>query len=786
MLQSLKQISILNKIFNVRGNEWSKITNAWLVRFFYRIGFVIGWTVLVAMFVAKYGIAALPYLFILIALFTVLGTFFYSAFLDRFSKEKLMILSIFLSGGVLFAAARVFPYNEVLFFAFLIVAVSVFLMQFKIQADGYIEEMFSPLQSERAFPIIEAADTAAGIIAGLLVMSLSNSFETFRFVYLLLAAQFLIIPFIVWNEYFGGNVLLVEEEKHKKTIGLFTKMKMAFLNAKHISYVKGMFLIVFFQWILYNLLEFQYTKAVFSNVSHVVMDGGSGFEHAFIHSLGGLFILFSGSALFIQLFAGSRLINSLGVFGSMLLHPIITLFSLIGLTGSFNFNTAVLAKNNFTITTVIHTNAYHSAYYGMKENLREHIRELLEGIIRPIGAIIGTLVLILLQHLFIGQNLILSVNLAMIAVALAAGFVAYSQQKKYTDIAINDLLYSNEKKVRFNAIDILGQKGHRSSAHILKRILMNENESVSIRVRALKALGELESIDAINDIFMCLLSKKSAIRSAAIDALECYKIFYKSKALFQKYNLICELKKIYKKERNDEIIMKIIHFMSKLGSVSTVEFLIDVLKNGKGQHKAEAIYALGKYKDYGVLKFLESYLKSKNPKEQINVAIAIYSLKELRDEARHVIFSFLYSHKSVKVICGLFAVGELKLRQKKDVCFRYLNSQNDDLKINSAAALIKMGYQQGIPVLINTLFSGDEAVNTKIKHLLKNLDVHTIKNIDRIVRHIVSEEVEKITRKNEIHSLRDLGADNLLNLRSLYSLVDEYDEVEIIDNIIKN
>ncbi|MBI2634674.1 hypothetical protein HYW82_03345, partial [Candidatus Peregrinibacteria bacterium] len=393
MLQHIRQTSILNKIFNVNVNEWPKIGLAWTINFFYRIGFVLGWTVIVAMFVSRYGIASLPLLFILNAGFAVIGSVLYSSILEKFGKEQIMIATIFAAGGLLFGAMKILPYSEVFFFALVIVAISVFLAQFKINFISYVEEMFNPLQSARTFPLIEASETIGGIGAGLVITLFSAGLPIVSLIYLWIALLFFIVPLLL----FHGVPIKEEHLSNDKKIGFVSKLKEAFSKAHERSYIKGLFYIVFLQWILFNLLEFQYTSAVFDNLSHVVRDTGSGFEHALFHDLGTLSVLFSCSALLIQLFLGSRLIGSLGIFGSMLLHPIVTLLSMIGLTGKFTFLTAILAKNNFTITTVVHTNAYHSAYYAVDEKARSYVRELLEGIVRPVGAIIGTLILIILE-----------------------------------------------------------------------------------------------------------------------------------------------------------------------------------------------------------------------------------------------------------------------------------------------------------------------------------------------------------------------------------------------------
>src|SRR5690606_2772029 len=112
---------------------------------------------------------------------------------------------------------------------------------------------------------------------------------------------------------------------------------------------------------------------------------------------------------------------------------------------------------------------------------REHVRELLEGIVRPIGALIGTVGVILMQIFFMGDNLIFVVNLMMVVFALVMIYVAYVQRDKYTDSAISDLLTSDEKIVRFNAIDILAQRGHRKALNVLEEVLLDLKESISIK-----------------------------------------------------------------------------------------------------------------------------------------------------------------------------------------------------------------------------------------------------------------------------------------------------------------
>ncbi|MFH1284173.1 MAG: HEAT repeat domain-containing protein [Candidatus Peregrinibacteria bacterium] len=789
MLRSIRQISLLNKLFNVQGNEWSRVGAAWFLIFLYRVGFVIGWTVIVGMFASKYGIFSLPYLFALNALFTILGSVIFSTCLDKFKTKNIMAAILIFAAALLLAAYVFSGVNQTLFFAFLIVAEAGALVHFRIMFSGSVEERFTPLESERTFPLIESSETLGGIAAGVLVVMLSNNIDVSRFVQIWIGIILVMIPALFLYENLNrGIVKIPKSAGQEKSPGIFMKLKRELKRSSYASYIKGLAIIVFFQWFLFNLMEFQYTKAVYQNVSHVILEAGGGFEHTFVHDLGALFILFSVSALIIQLFVGSRLINFLGVYGSMLLHPIVTFFSVFGLSISFSYANAVLAKNNFTVTSAIHLNAYHSSYYAIKENIRRHMRQIFEGIVRPVGAISGTLVLILLQRVFDGGSLLFSINLSMIVVCFVIFAVTYFQQEKYTRAAINDLLDSGNKEVRFNAIDILAQKGHRSSIPVLKGVLLNAQEPVSIRVRVLHALSEARDVSVVKDVLKCLDSDRYPIRDAALDTLMSYKFLFKrrKKYMVLEHEIIETLKLLYKKEKTDEMRSKIITVLSKISSVATFEFLLEVLKNSRGSLKADVIYSLGNYDDESVVKYLRPYMNARDPGQKLAAIIALGRKKSYRDEAVGIIAGLLNSGRSRKISEALYAIGELNLKNKKRICLHYSHSKNTELKLQSAVALAKMGCDSCIPPLVDLIFSSDYEKSDKVKKMLKNVDVRFYKNFDKIVKHLVAEKVEKLVPCNENISLNDMDNKNLLTLRWLYCLAEEYDEVESINNILKS
>ena len=734
-----------------------------------------------AMFVGEFGIASLPYLFVLNAVLTILGTFVFSNLLMRFSKSRLFVLNTFISGFLILCGGYLYKFNELFFFGFLIFTVSVFLVQIKIAINSYSEELFTPLQSERVFPLLESSETLGGIIGGMIIFFFSPSIEVYKFSYILIAAIFAIVPLVFYSESFNDEVALLKGKEVPKDKSYFSFAGLKLPKIQN-SYLRGLFIIVFFQWFIFNLLEFQYTKAVYQSVSDVVLEAGSGFENVFIHDLGGLFILFSASALIIQLFLGSRVINFLGVMGSMLLHSLVTFLGFISLVFSFNFWTAILAKNNFTISSVIFQNAYHSSYYAVNEKIREQSREFLEGIVRPIGAIAGTLVLIVFQRLF-DEQLGFFINVLMLIATMFFIYSIYLQQGRYTKAAVEDLLNSTDKKLRINAVDILAQKGHKFSFEIFYKILLDEKENISLRIKILKVFAELKDADCIPVVIKCFSSSKLSLREAAVDCLFSFKKLKRTSNIYMRYQVLIALKELYKVEKSEFLLVKIINLLAELSSVSALEFLLNVLKSESGERKLEALYSLSLCSDDGLVPIVEPYLNSKSSMERVYAVIVLFRFKQSRGRCFEEINSLIASLNPLKLGYGLFAIGELKIRSKKGLCFNFLKHRNSFVRMNAALALLKMGYNQALPVIINLFFSKDYSLTYKLRRLLRNLDVRVLKNIDRIILGIVHSEIERVVTLHHSRK-KHLSRNELLYLKHLYSLAGEYEEVEYIDEVL--
>lgn len=457
------------KLFNIRSGEMPKTSYAWFIRLLLKTGVVIGWTAVVAMFVTRYSIANLPFLFLIQATFTILGMLCFSFLLERIHVKSLLTLSSFLAAVTFFAAA-LFHENDLLFFALSILAYGMFLPQVVIFLSNYIEDFFSPWEGERLFPIIESAETVGGIAGGLVLANIGSDFMAYKLLYLWVALIFiflLAVHTLCPKGYpLDAGPRSTRQRKSRLNLhGLHRSMQ----EIKRLPFLQILLIVFFIQWIIVHLLEFQFTKII----DDAIGSGGSIHEHeaSLTHNLGSFHIILHGSALMVELLLGSRILKFLGTFGGFLLHSLVTLLSVISLFLGFNYFTAILVRNNFEITTIIHRNSYEISYYGFRNGTQRSVREFFEGFIFPLATIFATLMLLVIQAFFLEEHFVPAVQLFLFLSALGMTFFSFHLQKSYTTMVRKLLLFSRHKGAMLHAIEILAQNGHKNNQNILLEAL---------------------------------------------------------------------------------------------------------------------------------------------------------------------------------------------------------------------------------------------------------------------------------------------------------------------------
>lgn len=774
---------ILNKVMNISRDEWSRISVSWLLQFFYRIAFVISWTVLISMYVSRFGILALPYFFIIHAVFRIVGSLIYAGLINRLRKENLILLTALTAAVLLFGALVVSKISESGFIFIALSIVSIFFSQLYILNSAFIEDMFSPLESERTFPIIESSETIGGVIGGIFIAIFASHVQPIYLMHMVLLSIIMIVPIILYHRQILKKLPFIHFRKKKK-IGKFTltKIKENLSHMSQIPFLKVLFLVILTQWIFHNLLEFQYTSAVFDNI------GGQSqhVEQELTHGLGSLQILFHSFALGMQLLVAGRIISSLGIISSLLLHPVVTLLSLGALLFKFGFASAVLAKTNFEMTNIVHKSAYHTSYYAIEPKVREQVREFLEGFVHPFGTLIGMGLLLIFEYFFTGSFLNFSVTILMISIMAFMLFVLLKNESKYTHISVKNLLHSKDPAIQLNAVEILGQKGHRSSAEILTRKLQQENLDDEVKIKIIETLGRMKTREAILELLDCLYSENKKVRTAALKALDAFDLTGKHKKSypFSNYRANDTLKQLFAHEEDNDIKALIIRILTKINKDEIVPFLLKLLRTEDNRMKADCIAVCGNFDDINLAHYVIPYLDSNDPRIRAYTIIALWKFKKYRVRLMESLKSMLFSNDKKERIEGYYAVGEIKAIQEKNRLRESLKVQDEEERFVAALSLAKMGFNDGIHLIVDAIMDEHCPLNAYAINIQDTLPANISDQIQNLVRRRVSEYINALLTDSNKKNLEDLDKSELLKLRRAYELVNEHEEVQNINEIL--
>ncbi len=790
-------MSKINKILNISSKEWPRILVAWSMMFLTRFGFIVGWSVLIATFLSKIGIEWLPALFLVNAVLVMLGTLIFRRIIHLIRRELLITFTVIAAAAFLITSILFIQSNTTLFFTLLLIAESVLLAQLTILLSLFNEDLFTPLESQRTFPIIESAETIGGIAGGLALSLLANTLPSYKLIIIWAIALLLILPIVLKYNSNTMEVPKLEPEKPRKIT------KCLYKNVKELTkspFIKGLIIVIILHWAMMNMVEFQYTKAIQQEVYSVheqtlVIEEHSGgivlatdgyteeqteyFEHQITQKLGTLHVIFNAVALVIQLILASRIITGLGVISSMVLHPFLTILNLLGLTLRFGFVTAALTRGSYELTSLIFKDSYDSSYYAIPHNKRGDVKELLQGIMKPLGAIIGTVAIMVIAFNFDGIRETFLLNVILIILALIMAFVIASLSKKYTAMSEQNLSRKLDLPTRLNAIDILAQKGHEKPTPSLQKILERKSEPDIVKEKILHTLGARKDPESVNSILKMLNHKNDSIRLAAICALNQFGHLKKKNMdqSFTKFRILEALEEQLGKDKNDTIREELVKFFHKIAPEQLTRFLVDSIRD-LNKHRSPFIRMLKLFKDPNLKHYLEEYLENKDPKLKSASITALWQFKCMRPKLKHHIRQMLESKRLQSLKAGIVTCGRIKCPDAKRKLKKFLNHSHEEIREAAVLALAHIEDESIIPHLIGYLTDPEHKWFVKTASILSALP-HRFKELVQSSMHL--HVIDMINEILEEHPLIEKAEQKTLNLlKSLYHKINAHHEAHKI------
>jgi HEAT repeat protein len=778
----------LNILLNISHHEWPRIMLSWLLRFVVHVAFIMSSTILLALFVEQYHIAKLPLLYIISALFVVGGSIVFSFVFNR-NEKKHEIRYITILVSLTLASIAYFGNINLFFFGVLFFSISVFIAQLNIIISLFIEDLFSPLESERTFPIIESAEPLGGIAAGS-ILYIGVTFFELSAVQLLYVVSFLLIlitPILLIFTKAANKVPKLEshEERKARTHNRVEKSKKGLRHIKGLPFLKGMALVVFLHFAFVNFIEFQYTTVIDAHLQQ--QEGAVATSHAegLTHGLAFWHVMFSLVAFVAQIFSVSRIHKHFGVMKSMKIHPILNVFATFILLFKFGYLTGIFSRGVFELSTIMHRTTYSASFYVIKKSIREHVKEFMEGIVRPFGAIAGTFVLYFIIYFVPTDFQHMVINIVMMGIMALMYFVLHRMQWQYTLVAKKNLNSKNPNVEKMNAVEVLSQKGHKNVAEILGKNL-HEKQHMHIQCKLLDTIGTIQDVNSIPDILRMFQSKNAQVQQRAVFALMSYEnlgghFFTQS---FAKHRVIESLKTLFLHSKSKKIKSVVVQAFKNINNADIIPFLLEALKSKDEEIIADAIFVCGLFHDINSAYYVEEFLYSKNPKVQSSAIIALWNFAPFRLKTLIQLTKMLESKDEEVHVSGIYSLGEIKAVQEIPKLKRLLEYDNEYVQCHAAIALAKMHKDYALDYIVYFLLHKNKQFVLLTKKLLKNIPVAMQKNVQNSLIHEVSHKIQKVLSSEKTSILEEISEKSLQQLHNYYILISETKSVLRIEEEI--
>ncbi len=816
----LKQI---NRLLNVQNNEWSRISLSWALGLLIRASYVIIWTLIMAIFISRKGIESLAVLFIANAIGIIFGTVIYSELLKKFEDKKVAIVTSLLAATTFFSAYYISSSShETIFLALILVALSIFLTQLFILINLFIEELFSPLESQRTFPIIESYETIGGILGGFIIGSLAYKVNIDIFVLLTTIALLLmaVLIHIANSKIHKIPVLEFHQKKSKEHRNL--RIKDTLNKIKTVPFARSMAIIVLTQFILFTIVEFQFAKAIsyeikkdnpysqeLSNDKKIdfipehltaslinaksIKEDKQIEEHTqeeeITHLLGLIVMIASITALITQLFISSRILSKFGIIKSMLTHPFVACLNAILLIWKFGFMSGTSLKISFEITNSIFNNGYHCSYYCIEEKDRSQIKEFMDGIMKPFGIIAATLILIFahVYSFYLTENQIIHISLITFSVLMFLYLL--KARKEYTEMSLQNLEKENvDLLTKENSVEILAQKGHRDISDELIRKLKSENIEEQLKIKIINVISQIGLRNTIPAVLNCLQSDCKNIKLAAINGLSNYGQncnLFLDKA-FTKYQIVKNLKELFEKETCDEIRTAILSTLVSLHEKEVIEFIINILQSPSNDKMlANTIEICRAFEDECLANYLEKYLNDANLKVRSSAMIALWKFSKYKNEIKTKLNEMLSSQSKEKLITAFHVSGEIESIDKIDFLKFFLDSNDLEIRRHAAIALAKMECSEAIAHLSKLILHENKEIALKTKEIVENLKPHIQKLIKNNLYLEISRKINRLLKGHSHKNILDLPKHILLTIKHYYEVAGHIHEALSINIMIE-
>lgn len=723
----------LARWMGLRPGEFGKTAGMFLYLMLAVGAFITGRIARDSLFLSRYDVSYLPYMYVWVAVVMGLSSYAYSHFADRFQRDRLvLVLTSFLLAGVLIARA-ILALESSWFYPVLYVYIEVMGGLMTIQFWTFANDVFNTREAKRLFGLVGAGGVVATVVAGFTVSALAQRVGTANLLFLCagLLAGCLVVVFSI-SRTFRSELEHALAGAPARTSAIFVGAELGrVFSSRHLKVIAWLVILTFAAT---TVVDYQF-KMVARNAFLNREDQLSGFFGLFFACTGIL-------SFFIQFLLTGRLIQRFGILVCLLLLPVSlvagsSLFLLVPVLWS-----VTLVKGADTVLRyTVNDATMQILYLPVPGRIRGRAKAFIDGILKPAAQGITGLVIAWTTSLVVHRVHYLGFGILAV---LAAWIVKVAGLKhEYVRSLMSTL---RQRKIRFGrsglsitdarAVETLQKTlGDQDEQHVLHALEMLPyvrqrdwtpelgkllgHDSSRVRLQALRLMEPDGCVDHVEQLHERFYDSDEEVRAEAVTS---YCATLQEKSMHEVEPLLQdESVKV-----RASAVVGLIRYGGLDGMLAAVGSLKEMVRAPLPDHRRAGAWAIGKV---GVKSFYRTLVPLlEDPEAAVRIE-AIHAAGELRCSELTLPLIYLLADPQTRkaAVSALGRYGPGLITTLRTV----LDNRSEDPAIRQAVprVLARIGGQLSMDVLANVLETEETNLRSSVLDAilylhLRSADLH--------------------------------------------------------------
>ena len=488
-------------LLNVRANEGRLVLLVALLFACIQGGQGMGDNAASALFLLRYGVDFLPYMYIFLGALTLITTLLYSAALGRFDKGRFFLWMIAGFTGLLLLERAAIVLALPFLYPILWLSINGIGMILGTFVWNIAGEVCDARQAKRLFPLFTSAGILGSVIGNAVTGITARLLGTdnLLILYALLLGIAYYLTRMIAHDFFH------EARVSSKNSNLWKDLRAGLDYVRFspllrlIAYSSVLFSVLFFS------VAFPFSKVVTASFSDEA--GVAGF-------LGAFNSITTASTFLISLFLASRIYARLGIINAVFLMPATYVFCFAVFASRYDLGGASIARfAQLVILSGIAGTAWNALFNVVPSQKRGQVLAFNNGVPSQIGVVLSGILLIVVAQAWSVQQIFLMGA----ALAILCGVLIWRMRKAYAGALVDALRAGRVEVFSTSEAAYSGLQGDTAVLDVAIQAL--QDPKATTRRLAAEMLGRMESDSAIPHLTRLLSDPEPAVRASAVSSL---------------------------------------------------------------------------------------------------------------------------------------------------------------------------------------------------------------------------------------------------------------------------